>query len=96
MKKDLEKLRSLRKNKKPQAAIQFGVPKQNPNKNKKTGIEFYQKSLTLLDPESIFERTSNFLQKKCEWFYMSEEKPTLLANQYMQNYGGCPFTGLGL
>ena len=95
MKRDLEKLRSLRKGSKSPAVVKqddISSFKQT-LEAEKTGTELYKRSLTLLDPEGIFERTKNFIQKNYRRSYMTEEESTLLANQYMQNYGGCPFTG---
>ena len=95
MNTDLQKLRSLRKSSKSHVkAKQNDVlpPKQSMEKEK-TGTEFYKRSLTLLDPKGIYERTKNLLQKNYGKLNMTKEELILLANQYMQNYGGCPFTG---
>ena len=93
MKQDVQKLRSLREKDKSRTVIKqvdISAFKQTPE-DEKIGIELYEESLTLLDPKVIFERTIEVLQDNI--YLKTKKERTLLANQYMQNYGGCPFTG---
>ena len=92
MKRDVAKLRSLRKEKKSLKQGDFSPYKQTPEEEK-LGIERYKQSLTLLNTESIFERTNNWLQAHKGRYSLTKNELTLWAKQYIENYSGCPFTG---